>query len=425
MNKNIYKLFISNFYMNLERKRILILTPTLGRYKETNGVAYTYSNLIPFFRELRDVQVDVVTYGTINSDESYGNLTVYTHKPINQIKLGNNLVTDLALVNKMNLKYPIMRRKYDLVHVVGPEFLGFLGIEVAERNKCSLICDLNTLLDDYARDIFIDAINNIGIKGERFKANSSKFVYDLAKKGMKVYFEMADLILVPTITIKNERKNQYKTPIKVVGRGIDTNKFNPKYRTRKDKLVKAVYVGRIEPEKNMELLEKVFSELKDIPLTVVGDGTYLKKMKKNLPRAKYTGKVTGKDLFESFANSDFFVFPSKTETLGNVVLQAMASGLPVIVTDKGASKELVKDKITGFITKDDEEFKEKILFLANNHKKRKEMRRNALSYIKKNFPSWKDIFYKQLIPAYESVINNKNIKKKKLNFKEIFSKFKD
>ena len=99
----------------------------------------------------------------------------------------------------------------------------------------------------------------------------------------------------------------------------------------------------------------------------------------------------------------------------------MASGLPVIVTDKGASKELVKDKITGFITKNDEEFEEKILFLVNNHKKRKEMSRNALSYIKKNFPSWKDIFYKQLIPTYESVINNKDIKKKKLNFKEIFS----
>ncbi|MFV0349619.1 MAG: glycosyltransferase [Halodesulfovibrio sp.] len=119
--------------------------------------------------------------------------------------------------------------------------------------------------------------------------------------------------------------------------------------------LKFVYVGRISREKNIHVLSEAFRLMahrqQGIRLVVVGDGPYREEMEldlKNLP-VTFTGYLTGEDLAAAYASSDVFVFPSGTDTFGNVVLEAQASGLPVIVTDMGGPKENLIPGKTGFI----------------------------------------------------------------------------
>ena len=151
--------------------------------------------------------------------------------------------------------------------------------------------------------------------------------------------------------------------LKILPRGLDTGLFHPakkqgdfwKKRGLRNGEVGALYVGRVSREKNLDLYAAAFrrlisSGIKVRPL-VVGDGPYAGMMKELLPEGIYTGSLHGEELAAAFASADFFVFPSTTDTFGNVVIEAQASGLPVIVSDVGGPRDLVEDGIDGLITK--------------------------------------------------------------------------
>ena len=119
--------------------------------------------------------------------------------------------------------------------------------------------------------------------------------------------------------------------------------------------MKLLYVGRVSKEKNLQLLGKAFKSLvrshPELKLFIVGDGPYQDEMRRELAGAPciFTGYLAGEELAEVYASCDLFVFPSTTDTFGNVVLEAQASGLPVIVTDAGGPQENVVEGKTGFI----------------------------------------------------------------------------
>jgi glycosyltransferase involved in cell wall biosynthesis len=116
------------------------------------------------------------------------------------------------------------------------------------------------------------------------------------------------------------------------------------------------YVGRVSREKGLEMLAEVFKELVDsgaaIALAVIGDGPYREEMETSLAGypALFTGYLAGELLQHGYASADLFVFPSATDTFGNVVLEAQASGLPVIVSDEGGPRELMIDGETGVVS---------------------------------------------------------------------------
>jgi len=151
--------------------------------------------------------------------------------------------------------------------------------------------------------------------------------------------------------------------LKILPRGLDTGLFHPekkqtdfwKKRGLRDGEVGALYVGRVSREKNLDLFAAACRRLlaagvKIRPL-VVGDGPYAAMMKELLPEGIYTGSLHKEELAAAYASADFFVFPSTTDTFGNVVIEAQASGLPVIVSDVGGPKDLVEEGIDGRITK--------------------------------------------------------------------------
>jgi glycosyltransferase involved in cell wall biosynthesis len=151
--------------------------------------------------------------------------------------------------------------------------------------------------------------------------------------------------------------------LRILPRGLDTALFHPsknqpdfwKSRGLRDGEVGALYVGRVSREKNLDLLAASFRRLHtaDVPVRplIVGDGPYSSMMKELLPEGIYTGSLHKEELASAYASADFFVFPSTTDTFGNVVIEAQASGLPVIVSDVGGPKDLVEDGVDGLITK--------------------------------------------------------------------------
>jgi glycosyltransferase involved in cell wall biosynthesis len=187
-----------------------------------------------------------------------------------------------------------------------------------------------------------------------------------------------------------------KEKIEVFKRGVNLKKFHPSYRNKDfwrnydsnyDNEDVILYTGRIAIEKDLDVFVKVYELMKNNPkvkFVMVGDGPYLKELKeiyKN--KIIFTGFLEGKDLSIAYASSDYFLFPSTTETFGNVILEAMASGLIPLVADKGASQENIINHITGFVIENNDPVKYKLILekLIYNHTLKSRIKNNILNYI--------------------------------------------
>jgi glycosyltransferase involved in cell wall biosynthesis len=145
--------------------------------------------------------------------------------------------------------------------------------------------------------------------------------------------------------------------LRLFPRGLDTELFNPARRdpgfwpTRGAKGTVMLYVGRVSKEKDLNFLAEIMPALRQkaghFTLAIVGEGPYRKELEMLLPEAIFTGILTGRELGVAYASADLFVFPSTTDTYGNVVVEAMAAGLPVAVSDVGGPRELVKSAQMG------------------------------------------------------------------------------
>lgn len=222
-----------------------------------------------------------------------------------------------------------------VIHSATPGPIGLAALGVSRILKLPIVSTYHTSLPQYAGILTKDP----GVE-------------DAAWKFVLWYYKQMDLIFVSSRANLTELKEKGIPERKLVlfPRGIDTERFHPPGRNgsegeRADRPFRLLYVGRVSREKNMDVLERAFAELisggTDLELLVVGDGPYLDGMKENLKGlpAIFTGYLEGEVLCEAYRRSDLFVFPSATDTFGNVVLESQASGLPVIVTDQGGPKE--------------------------------------------------------------------------------------
>ena len=150
-------------------------------------------------------------------------------------------------------------------------------------------------------------------------------------------------------------------PCFLMQRGVDLHLFNPEKRNRTNKPFQIGYVGRLTPEKNLRVLATLGKTLQtkfqtDFEIVVIGEGSEENWLRANVPNSRFTGVLRGEALAQAYANLDVFVFPSRTDTFGNVVLESLASGVPAVVTNLGGPKFLVESGITGFVSASDNEF---------------------------------------------------------------------
>ncbi len=189
------------------------------------------------------------------------------------------------------------------------------------------------------------------------------FMETLTWNFMHWFYTQMDIVWVNSEDYRKEWVDRGIPPerIKILPRGLDIELFHPtrrdddfwKSRGLRDGEVAMLYVGRVSKEKNLDLTMTVARRVAEsgVRPVFVGDGPYRAEMQRLLPDAIFTGVLSGMDLAKAYASADFFVFPSTTDTFGNVILEAQASGLPTVVSDVGGPRDLVKDGEDGFVTR--------------------------------------------------------------------------
>lgn len=237
-------------------------------------------------------------------------------------------------------------RRPDLVHLATEGPLGFSALRTARQLGIPVTSDFRTNAHLYVRH------HGLGF--------FSRFVLDYLR-----YFHNRTLFTtVPTEGLRSYLSSSGFCNLKILGRGIDTHAYSPCYRSdalrkawgaSKDDLV-LLFVGRLIPEKNLILLASAYQAVlrrdRSVKLVVVGDGPGRSYLQTALPSAILCGNRFGADLAEHYASADLFLFPSLTDTFGNVVLEALASGLPVIAFDEGAASTYVTNLLNGRLCSD-------------------------------------------------------------------------
>ncbi|MEK7834470.1 MAG: glycosyltransferase, partial [Acidobacteriota bacterium] len=171
----------------------------------------------------------------------------------------------------------------------------------------------------------------------------------------------------------------------------------------KDSLFTIGYVGRLTPEKNVRMLVELEKELvaagaKNFRFVIVGTGNERVWMEQQMQSAEFAGVLKGEALARAYANLDLFVFPSHTDTFGNVVLEAQASGVPAIVSDQGGPKFIIRDGETGFVAASERGFLDATLKLMAEPELHHQMREAARELACR--ASW-DAVFEQVYQAYE------------------------
>ena len=210
------------------------------------------------------------------------------------------------------------------------------------------------------------------------------FLETLMWNFMKWFYEQLDLIYVNSEGYRRAwiDRGIAANKIQILPRGLDTTLFHPSRREPEFWVkrgaargaVVLLYVGRVSKEKDLDVIVSAWRKLAGdsrfiSTLAFVGDGPYLKDLRQLLPDAIFTGLLAGLDLARAFASADVFVFPSTTDTFGNVILEALASGIPCVVSDQGGPKDLIVHGTTGFITRalDAEDFARHVAQLASDN----------------------------------------------------------
>ena len=205
----------------------------------------------------------------------------------------------------------------------------------------------------------------------------------------------------------------------VLPHGVDVNTFNQKYfdsafRNNYNGKVIFLFVGRLVWEKNLKQMAKVFNNLyenrNDFELLIVGTGPAEEGLRSILPQAKYLGFKSGIELSTIYASADVFVFPSDTETFGNVTIEAMSSGLPCLVANGGGSADIVRHNVDGFKFKANsfDEFLYYANMLIENPELRQEFKESALIR-SKNF-TWEAVHERMIEHYQESIDKFKKLK---------------
>jgi len=226
------------------------------------------------------------------------------------------------------LAFQLNRLQPDLVHAVAPFFLGVFACVWARANRVPLVISYHINLPDY------------------LKYSGLEFYAPLLWRGIREAHALADVNLCTSSIVLEELRRREFPRLSLWPRAVDDSAFHPDHRDPewRDRLQAvypgrklALYTGRLSAEKCIDSLRPALESRDDVHLVIVGDGPQrasLEEHFRNLP-ATFLGLLQGEELAQAYAGSDFFIFPSKTETLGLVLLEALASGLPVLAARSG------------------------------------------------------------------------------------------
>jgi glycosyltransferase involved in cell wall biosynthesis len=343
-------------------------------FDEVNGVAVTLQQeLCAAQRSQRDL-----TIVTCDSGERPFRAGVHCVPALSSYSLPDYPELAINIPPFLKLLKHCYDEGYTHIHVATPGTMGLAGLAIARILHLPVTGTYHTAFPQYAKTLTEDG-----------------YVEHMMWTGITWFYQQLDAVYVPSRATGAELVDRGLSASKIrhYPRGVDTDFFTPA--KRNDELRRELgagpdttvllYVGRVSKEKNLAVLTDAMGRIgasgNDAMLVVVGDGPYRKGMEEKLAdrRVVFTGYKGGDELPELFASADVFVFPSTTDTFGNVVLEAQASGLPVIASDIGGPKENIEQEETGLIVPEisGDAFAEAIESLLRHPERRRRMGQHA------------------------------------------------
>ena len=292
----------------------------------------------------------------------------------------------------------------DLIHITGPSEVGMLGAGLAHHLRVPLAASWHTNVHEYAAR---RANWFLRLLPERQSAATGRKIEDMAMATVARFYSAAQVLFAPNPELCALLERSTGRPCQLMPRGVDAELFHPAKRTRSIEDHEPVlgFVGRFSVEKNVELLAQIQKDLdrnqEKFHFVMVGHGGEESWLRERLHRAEFTGVLKGEALAAAYANMDLFVFPSHTDTFGNVVLEALAWGVPAIVTPDGGPRTIVRDGETGRIVPDDQ-FAAAISEVLANPAQHAEMRQAARAYALT--ASWDSVF-EGIYAAYDELVS--------------------
>ena len=317
--------------------RIAVVTETYP--PEINGVAMTICRMVEGLRQYHDVEL-------IRPRQDKQDIAK------NEPTLQEVLVRGFPIPRYPGLKLglPAKRRlirlwtenRPDVVHLVTEGPLGSSALSAARKLGIPVSSDFHTNFHSYS------------------KHYGFGWLYKTVAAHLRNLHNRTDTTLVPTQELRNTLAHEGYKNLQVVARGVDTTLFHPRKRSEKLRLqwglvgaddLAVIYVGRISAEKNMPLVLRTFEAMQainpNLKLVLVGDGPVRAELQRQNPGYIFAGMRTGEDLAAHYASGDIFLFPSMTETYGNVTVEAMASGLAVVAFRYAAAAEHIVHERNG------------------------------------------------------------------------------
>lgn len=327
-------------------------------FHEVNGVAHTSRHFEGFARR-RNLPFLCVRAGNrpVALEASGDTWSLELPRGIFSIPLEKDLSFDAAYLRHLPLiRQTLQRFDPTLIHITGPSELGLLGATLAHHYGLPLAASWHTNVHEYAGRRFTGLLRRLP---QRRMLAAGRTVENWTLSLSTRFYSIARILFAPNLELCQVLESATGRPCRLMPRGVDSLLFNPGRRTRKadDGEFVLGYVGRLSVEKNVALLGQVQRELEAaghmrFKFLIVGHGAEERWLRRNLPRAEFTGVLRGEALAAAYANMDLFVFPSHTDTFGNVILEALASGVPAIVTPDGGPASIVREGVTGRIAPD-------------------------------------------------------------------------
>ncbi len=310
---------------------VLLVTETYP--PEVNGVALTVECLA---QNLVELGHRVTLVRPKQPGESKASRTGVQEVLVSGYAIPRYPTLQFGLPAPMRLRRLLREQAIDAVYVATEGPLGWSAVSAARALAIPVACGLHTRFDEYVRHY------------------GAPFLEGVALAWMRHFHNRANCTLVPTLELRDWLLARGFKRVELLRRAVDTRRFDPRYR---DESLRAsldltpsaplvLFVGRLAPEKNLDLAISAFERMQALcpaaRMLWIGDGPARAELQQRYPRHHFTGVLRGAELARHFASADLFLFPSTSETFGNVTLEAMASGLTVCAFDYAAAHQHIQ-----------------------------------------------------------------------------------
>jgi len=307
-----------------------------------DGANQALNRLVGYLEEQHGAEVRV--YSPVTGTPAFepaGNLV-----PVRSIRFPGRSEYRVALGLPRAIRRDLQLFRPNLVHVSAPDWLGTGAQRFARRNGIPIVASLHTRFETYVDYDWFE------------------WLRDAVERRLHRFYDVSDFILVPTAALREEFAERYgRDRVRVWGRGVDCDRFHPARRgdewRRAHGLapedIGVLFFGRLVLEKGTDLFTQIMLSLQQSGLPIqpliIGAGPAESRMKEELPDGIFTGHLESQELATAVASADVLVNPSLTEAFGNVVLEAMASGLAIVAPRVPSTTNLLQDGVTGLLCK--------------------------------------------------------------------------